>query len=149
MGIKCNAKGCPHEYENCCYECEELKGCEAACNLKPESCGKSENDGETSLQVFKNANIDVINAIAQLTTAKKQIEDQEKDMKEKLLAAMEHYGITKFDNDIIKVTYYASSTSTTIDSTRLKAEKPEIVKEYSKTSNKKSYIKIEVKAGDK
>ena len=28
-------------------------------------------------------------------------------------------------------------------------EKPEIVKEYSKTSNKKSYVKIEVKAGDK
>lgn len=68
-------------------------------------------------------------------------------MKEKLLEAMEKYGVTKFDNDIMKITYFAPSTS--IDSTRLKKEQPDIAKEYSKTSNKKSYIKIEVKAGDK
>ena len=70
-------------------------------------------------------------------------------MKEKLLAAMEAYGVTKFENDVIKITYYAPSTTTSIDSTRLKKEQPDIAKEYSKTSSKKSYIKIEVKAGDK
>lgn len=149
MAIKCNAKGCPHEYDCCCFKCDEFKECESACNLKPETCKQSSIDGETSLEVFKNANVDVINSIAQLTVAKKQIEDQEKDMKEKLLAAMEAYGITKFDNDLIKITYFAPTTTTTIDSTRLKSEKPEIAKEYSKTSNKKSYIKIEVKAGGK
>lgn len=62
---------------------------------------------------------------------------------------MEAYGITKFENDAIKITYYAPSTTTSIDSTKLKKEQPDIAKEYSKTSNKKSYIKIEVKAGDK
>lgn len=149
MAIKCNAKGCPHEYEHCCYECEELKGCESACNLKPETCNQSVIDGEKSLKVFKDTNIDVINAISQISVAKKQIEEQEKTMKEKLLAAMEAYGVTKFENEAIKITYYAPSTATSIDSTRLKAEKPEIAKEYSKTSNKKSYVKIEVKAGDK
>ena len=149
MAIKCNAKGCPHEYDCCCFKCDEFKECESACNLKPETCKQSSIDGKTSLEVFKNANVDVINSIAQLTVAKKQIEDQEKDMKEKLLAAMEAYGITKFDNDLIKITYFAPTTTTTIDSTRLKSEKPEIAKEYSKTSNKKSYIKIEVKAGGK
>lgn len=106
-------------------------------------------NGETSLQVFKNANVEVINAIAQISVAKKQIEEQEKTMKEKLLAAMEAYGVTKFENDSIKITYYAASTTTSIDSAKLKKEQPEIAKEYSKTSNKKSYIKIEVKAGDK
>jgi hypothetical protein len=149
MGMKCKQTGCPHEYECCCFECDELKGCESSCTLKPVDCGYSVIEGETDLQVFKNANIEIINTIAQLTAAKKQIEEQEKTMKEKLLEAMEKYGVTKFDNDIIKVTYYAPSTATTIDSTRLKNEKPEIAKEYSKTSNKKSYIKIEVKAGDK
>lgn len=149
MAIKCNAKGCPHEYEHCCFECEEFKECESACNLKPETCNNSIVEGETSLEVFKNANVEVINTIAQLTVAKKKIEDQEKEMKEKLLEAMEKHGITKFDNDLIKITYFAPTTAITLDSTRLKNEKPEIVKEYSKTSNKKSYIKIEVKAGDK
>lgn len=149
MAIKCKAKGCPHEYECCCYECEEMKDCESACNLKPETCNQSEIDGEKSLEVFKNTNVDVINAISQISVAKKQIEEQEKEMKEKLLAAMEAYGVTKFENEAIKITYYAPSTATSIDSTRLKAERPEIAKEYSKTSNKKSYVKIEVKAGDK
>lgn len=106
-------------------------------------------NGETSLQVFENANIEIINSIAQISIAKKQIEEQEKTMKEKLLEAMEKYSVTKFDNDIMKITYFAPSTSTSIDSTRLKKEQPDIAKEYSKTSNKKSYIKIEVKAGDK
>ena len=149
MIIKCKQAGCPFEYEHCCVECDELEHCESSCNLKPDSCQNSEMNGETSLQVFKNANVEVINAIAQISVAKKQIEEQEKTMKEKLLAAMEAYGVTKFENEAIKITYYAPSTATSIDSTRLKKEQPNIAKEYSKTSSKKSYIKIEVKAGDK
>lgn len=149
MEIKCKQPGCPFEYKHCCIECEELEHCTSSCNLKPDSCKNSEMNGETSLQVFKNANVEVINAIAQISVAKKQIEEQEKTIKEKLLAAMEAYGITKFENDAIKITYYAPSTTTSIDSTKLKKEQPDIAKEYSKTSNKKSYIKIEVKAGDK
>lgn len=125
MEIKCKQPGCPFEYEHCCIECEELEHCTSSCNLKPDSCKNSEMNGETSLQV------------------------QEKTIKEKLLAAMEAYGITKFENDAIKITYFAPSTTTSIDSTKLKKEQPDIAKEYSKTSNKKSYIKIEVKAGDK
>lgn len=149
MGIKCKQAGCPFEYEHCCIECDEYKHCESSCNALPETCNKSEMNGETSLQVFKNANVEVINTIAQISVAKKQIEEQEKEMKEKLLAAMEAYGVTKFENEAIKITYYAPSTATSIDSTRLKKEQPDIAKEYSKTSSKKSYIKIEVKAGDK
>lgn len=149
MGIKCEQPGCPHDYECCCYECEEIKNCESHCNLKPETCENSIMEKGTSLEVFKNANIDVIDAISQLSVAKKQIEEQEKTMKEKLVEAMEAYGVTKFENEAIKITYYAPSQTTTIDSKRLKEEKPEIAKEYSKTSSKKSYVKIEVKAGDK
>lgn len=149
MGIKCKQAGCPFEYEHCCVECDELEHCESSCNLKPDSCKNSEMNVETSLQVFKNANVEVINAIAQISITKKQIEEQEKTMKEKLLAAMEAYGVTKFENDAIKITYYAPSTTTSIDSTKLKKEQPDIAKEYSKTSSKKSYIKIEVKVGDK
>lgn len=149
MGIKCKQAGCPFEYEHCCVECDELEHCESSCNLKPETCNQSVIDGEKSLKVFKDTNIDVINAISQISVAKKQIEEQEKTMKEKLLVAMEAYGVTKFENEAIKITYYASSIVTSIDSTKLKKEQPDIAKKYSKTSSKKSYIKIEVKAGDK
>lgn len=132
MRIKCKQAGCPFEYEHCCVECDELEHCESSCNLKPDSCKNSEMNGETSLQVFKNANVEVINAIAQISVAKKQIEEQEKTMKEKLLAAMESYGVTKFENDAIKITYFAPSTTTSIDSTKLKKEKPDIAKKIFK-----------------
>lgn len=150
MGIKCKQPGCPKEYDFCCFECEEQKNCESKCDLKPENCNNSEiTSDEKSLQIFKNANIDVINKIAEITIRKKEIEEQEKDMKECLLEAMEKYGITKFETDTIRITYYAPSTATTIDSTKLKKEQPKIAQKYSKISNKKSYIKIEAKAGDK
>lgn len=71
MGIKCKQAGCPFEYEHCCIECEELEHCTSSCNLKPNSCGNSEMNGETSLQVFENANIEIINSIAQISIAKK------------------------------------------------------------------------------
>ena len=45
MAIKCKAKGCPHEYDCCCFECDEFKECESACNLKPETCNQSEIEG--------------------------------------------------------------------------------------------------------
>ena len=122
MGIKCKQAGCPFEYGHCCYECEELKDCESACNLKPETCNQSIIDGEKSLKVFKDTNIDVINAISQISVAKKQIEEQEKEMKEKLLAAMEAYGVTKFENEAIKITYYAPSTATSFVCSRLLME---------------------------
>lgn len=150
MGIKCKQPGCPKEYDFCCFECEEQKNCESKCNLKPENCNNSEiTSDEKSLQTFKNDNIAVINNIAEITVRKKEIEKQETNMKESLLQAMEKYGITKFETDTIKITYYAPSTATTIDSTKLKKERPEIALKYSKVSNKKSYIKIDVKAGDK
>ena len=83
MGIKCIQPGCPHDYECCCYECEEAKNCESHCNLKPETCENSEIEKGTSLEVFKNANIDVINTISQITIAKKKI-DVEKYIDQKI-----------------------------------------------------------------
>ena len=90
MAIKCNAKGCPHEYDCCCFECDEFKECESACNLKPETCKQSSIDGETSLEVFKNANVDVINSIAQLIVAKKQIDFLE-NRNDYQVREMEHF----------------------------------------------------------
>ena len=69
----------------------------------------------------------------------------EKEVSEELKKAMEENGILGFEDDFIKVTYRKATTRTTIDSKRLKEEKPEIAEEYSKTSNVSSSVSIEVK----
>ncbi len=77
-----------------------------------------------------------------------EIELQKQEFKESLLQAMEENGITnwKTPNGEIEVSYRKPSTRTTIDSTRLKKELPDIAEEYSKTSDVKSSITLKINA---
>ena len=61
---------------------------------------------------------------------------------------MEAHGVKKWDNDVMTVTYTAPTTRTSIDSSKLKKELPDVFSKYSKTSNVKSSIRIKLK-GDK
>lgn len=76
---------------------------------------------------------------------KKKAEEQSRSLKEILLQEMESRGLKTFEKDGLKITYVAPSTRSTIDSTRLKKEHPEIVEEYSKTSEVKASLKITLK----
>ena len=62
-----------------------------------------------------------------------------------LIDAMEEYGVKMFDNDLLKVTYIAATTATSIDSAKLKKKYPAIAEECSKTSAKSAYVKVEIK----
>lgn len=97
------------------------------------------------LAEFQGNQIALLQNIASLVKQKKEIEAQEADLKVKLQEAMEAYGIKKFTSDILNITYIAATTSVSLDSAKLKKKYPEIAAECSKTSNKKAYIKIEVK----
>lgn len=80
--------------------------------------------------------------IKQAEEQKKLAEEQAKSIKEKLLKAMEENAIISIDNENVKITYVAETTRTTIDSKRLKEEKPEVYTEYSKTSKVAPSLKI-------
>jgi hypothetical protein len=143
--IRCNNK-CPLEkFEGCCHSCPHIEECEEACGSDPKTCGEAIFDEETGLMTFKQQQVAVIQQIADLVTAKKSIEAQEKELKDKLKEAMEKYSVKKFDSDILKITYVAATTATSIDSAKLKKKYPVIAKECSKTSKKSAYIKVEVK----
>ena len=146
--IKCKNE-CPlGKFVGCCKDCPEKK-CEDACTNDPATCGDSLPDEETGLATFQSQQLAVLQQIADLVTAKKQIEAQEKELKDKLKEAMERCSIKKFDSDILKITYIAATTATSIDSAKLKKNYPDIASECSKTSNKSAYIKVEVKGDDK
>lgn len=142
--IKCK-NSCPTgQFDGCCFECDLKETCKDVCGSNPSECGDSIIE-EVSLQVFENANVDIIRNIADIVTAKKQLEEKEKDLKEKLKIAMEFYGVKKFTSDILNITYVAETTTTTVDSKKLKDKHPEIYAECSKVSKKSAYVKVEVK----
>ena len=137
----------------CCYYCEDFETCGHGCSnfddkeeLEQQGC-EEQIDEETALQKFnkdKNA-LAIMKQISAINKQKKELEDKEKEVRTALEAAMGQFGIKSFENDILKVTYVAPTTKTTIDSNALKADKPEIYKKYSKTSPVKASVRISVK----
>lgn len=87
---------------------------------------------------------EMINKIIEFEKYKKEMEYQEKLLKEGLMEAMNEVGIKKFIVNGLSATIKDGTTRTTIDSKRLKEELPDIFEEYSKTSVVKPSITISV-----
>lgn len=133
----------------CCFECEEKGTCEDVCpNIhlltSPNGCDDSFSE-EKQLVVFKSAVVGITQTIANISTEKKRLEDEDKKMREELEQAMNAYGVTSFENEFVKITHVEPTTKVSVDSKKLKAELPDIYSKYSKTSDVKGYVKITVK----
>lgn len=128
---------------NCCYFCDKKDTCNDVCQDIAKVC--EEQVEETDLQVIESTVPDVLKAITDITVQKKKLEEQKKLMKQKLLQAMEEHGVKSFENAKVKFMYVAPTTRTTIDSKKLKADHPDIVEAYSKTSNVSASVRITVK----
>ena len=137
------------KFDGCCACCPERDACDDRCEHLPEQCGCAIFDEESGLTTFQNQQLQVLQKIASVVRMKKECEEQEKELKDKLKQAMEQCGVKKFESDVLNITYIAPSEATSIDSAKLKKKYPDIAKECSKVSKKSSYIKVEVKAGDK
>ena len=89
---------------------------------------------------------EIINAIVEFEKQSLEMKLKQDELKINLKKAMEENGITNWTspNGELKVTYKKASTRTTVDSTRLKNELPDIYEEYSKTSDVSSSISIKV-----
>ncbi len=148
--IKCKLAqvdgNCPKKKEICCHKCEDFGTCSSACGEEdPAKCEDAIFEGSTELEVFQSKAAATIKAITDIVNAKKNLEEQEKNMKEQLQKAMEAHGIKSFDNESIKVTYMAESVRNSVDSAKLKKKYPDIAAECNKSSNVKAFVKIEVK----
>ena len=146
--IKCTNE-CPlQRFSGCCHNCPDFHTCPDSCQEDPNTCGSSTFDEEAGLQAFQQSQLATLNAIASLTSHKKAIEEQEKQMKAALYEAMVKYGIKKFESDVLNLTLVEPTTATSIDSAKLKKKYPDIAAECSKSSAKAGYVKIVLK-GDK
>lgn len=149
MIIKCKVEGaeCPHELDICCGTCGFKDNCGNrcdACGGNVEKCPDAEViTGE--LTAFQSAVPDTIGKITQLIKLKKQLDDQEKELKATLVKTMEAYGVKSFENDLIKMTYVAPTTRSSIDSARLKKDHPAIAEQYTKVSDVSASVRVTLK----
>lgn len=156
MKVLCKVSGadCPKDLQICCGICDDKYTCDVSCEQifnrervtleDCTACDEAEVITDEMTQ-FQSAVPAAIQQITQLVMMKKQLEDQEKLLKEELTKAMEAYGVKSFDNDQIKLVYVAPTTRSTIDSTRLKKDHPDLAKEYTKTSDVSASVRITVK----
>ena len=150
MKVLCKMKDsyCPIGLNICCAVCEHMNRCHDSCGHAVLHGHKHCEDAEVltgNVVKFESAVPDTIKEMTKLLQMKKQMDEQEKLLKQELLKAMEKYGVKSFETDLIKMTYVAPSTKTTLDSAKLKLEHPDIVDQYSKISNVSASVRITVK----
>lgn len=98
---------------------------------------------------FNEAGIKAFADLAKLTESKKVIENQIDEVKSSLETLMKEYGIKSIDNEFIKITSVASSTSKTVDLAAFKKAEPvdydDLVMDYPKVTTRKGYVRFTVK----
>jgi predicted phage-related endonuclease len=119
--------------------------CPDRCDDTCDTCGRAITEETTDLTVFQSKALSTMRQIAELDIQKKRLDAQDKAVRKQLQELMDAYSIKCFENDILKVTYVEPTTRTTIDSTRLKKDYPDIAEQYSKTTNVSGSVRITVK----
>lgn len=103
---------------------------------------------ENNIVTIENGEVtvsqEIINKIIEFNKVKKEMEYQEKLLKEGLMKAMQEVGKTHFAVNGLSAIIKAGSSRTTIDSIRLKTECPDIYEAYSKTSEVKPSIVLTI-----
>lgn len=87
----------------------------------------------------------ISHAIADLQKELNLRKERDENLRNELKVAMKANGVKKFENDVLSITYVAETERVSIDTTRLKAEKPELWNEYSKVSKVSDSVRIKVK----
>ena len=78
--------------------------------------------------------LDLMDELITISDTKKQLEEREKAIKDVLLQQMSDAGADKWANDLIEVTRKGAYERTSIDSTRLKKEQPDLFERFKKVT---------------
>lgn len=73
------------------------------------------------------------------------LKTRDNELRANIMAAMEKNDIKKFENEFLSITYIAATNRMGIDLAKLKEEKPEVYKEYLKTTPIKASIRLKIK----
>lgn len=101
---------------------------------------------EKNQQAIAKVNREVEKAVGAQLEKLESLKAKDAEMRQAILEAMESNGVTKFDGDLITISYKKASKRTTFDSKKFKEERPKTYEKYLRTSDVKSSISIKVKA---
>lgn len=87
----------------------------------------------------------ITQVVAGMKTQLEEAQKQDATLREQIKEAMRDNAVKKFENDVIAISYSEPSQRVTIDTKRLKAERPELWSEYSQTTDVKDSIRITLK----
>ena len=101
------------------------------------------------LKIFEDKSLVIAQNLKNLKIKKEQIEEEEKDLKDKLEELFNEYDLKSFKNDYFSISKIEASESKSIDFKNMEKKEPELYKElledYPKITKRKSYIRISVK----
>lgn len=144
--IKCKSGECPVGHgDTCCGYCLDRHTCDHRCDNEPATCGLYVEVETTEVVPFQSKAMAIMQKIVDLNLQKKQLEAQDKDVRQQLEKVMGEYGIKQFENDLLKVTYVEPTTRATIDAKKLKEDLPAVAEKYTKRTTVKGSVRIEVK----
>lgn len=148
--IKCK-NPCPlGKFDGCCGVCPDKDACTDRCTRDPYTCEDAiKETGDKELAAFKAAQLKTLDDISALIIHKKEVEEQEAELKKRLYAAMEQFGIDKFESDVLILTRVQPTTAETLDGAKIKKNYPDVAKECMKVQNRAGYVKITLKGRDK
>ena len=104
---------------------------------------------ENELVLFEQNQLDVMRKLSELNAEKKRIDALDAELRDKLVKAMDDYGIVNFTNDYVSITRVDASESVSVDLKAFEKAEPEcyegLIKDYPKVTKKKAYVRITIK----
>jgi hypothetical protein len=100
---------------------------------------------KNDIVAFEEQAINILNNLATVEKDYKKISNSRDKLKKSLLEMMEDYGVDKFENDNISITYVKNGTSNTFDSKNFKIDYPNMYEEYVKTSSRAASVRFKLK----
>lgn len=98
---------------------------------------------------FNQQHLEAFKSLSNITKQKKELEKQEKEVKEFLQGRMEEFGIDKIDNQYMTITRVKESESVTIDLKTLEKKEntlyDELLRDYPKFTKRKAHLMFKVK----
>ena len=81
-------------------------------------------------------------ALKECLLAIEQAESKAKEIRDRLLIELECRGIEQLDIDGLKITYIPATERKSVDTAKLKAERPEVYENYLKVSKVKPSLRV-------
>lgn len=101
---------------------------------------------EKEIVLFEQKHLSQFKTLSELMVAKKELEKQEKSVKEELEAAFKEYGIKSLKNEYINISYVEESVTKSIDLEAFQDAEPvafaELLTDYPKFNKRKGYIRF-------